>query len=81
MDKAVCVRRADGLFVEMLGIEFAAFDACDLCAHQCGAVLEILRAILRPYLELPVVGGQSLEMLPSLVGNAESQNAAWQSAP
>ena len=44
------------------------FNACDLGADQRGAVLEILRAILRPYFELPVVGGQSLEMLLSLAG-------------
>ena len=48
MDKAVCVRRADRLLVEALGIKLAAFDACDLGAHQRGAVFEILRAILRP---------------------------------
>ena len=65
VDKAVCARRADGLFVEVLGIELAAFDACDLCAYQRGAVFEILRAILRPYFELSVVSGQSLEMLLS----------------
>ena len=35
---------------------------------QRGAVLEVLRAILRPDLELAVVGGQSLEMLLPLVG-------------
>jgi hypothetical protein len=28
-----------------------------------------------------VVGGQSLDMLSAPVGNAESQDAAWQSAP
>src|SRR5262245_19220511 len=65
--KSVRLRRADGLFVQALGIELAALNACDLCAHQCGAVFKILRADLRPYLELFVVGGQSLEMLPSLV--------------
>ena len=68
VDKAVRVCRADGLFVKMLGIELAAFDACDLRAHQRGAVFEILRAILRPYFELSVVSGQSLDMLLSLVG-------------
>ena len=68
VDKAVCAGRADGLFVEPLGVELAAFDACDLRADQRGAVLEILRAVLRPDLELPVVGGQSLEMLLPLVG-------------
>jgi len=68
VDKAVCVRRVDGLFVKMLGLDFAAFDTCDLGADQRGAIFEILRAVLRPYFELSVVGGQSLEMLASLVG-------------
>ena len=63
MDKAVGAGRADGLFVEALGIELAAFEARDLGADQRGAVLEILRAILRPHLELAVVGGQRLDML------------------
>ena len=82
MDKAVRVRRADGLLVKTLGIELAALNACDLGAYQRGAVFEILRAILRPYFELSVVSGQSLEMLPSYrSGNAESQHAACESAP
>ena len=68
VDKPVCVCRADGPFVEMLGIELPAFDACYLRADQRGAVVEILRAIRRPYFELSVVGGQSLDMLLSLVG-------------
>ena len=66
MDKAIGAGRADGLFVEALGIELAALQARDLRADQRGAVLEILRAIRRPDLELPVVSGQSLEMRPPL---------------
>ena len=66
VDEAVGVGRADGLFVKMLGVELAAFDPRDLRADQRGAVLEVLRAILRPDLELSVVGGQSLEMLLAL---------------
>ena len=62
MNKAVVAGRADGLFVEALGIELAAFDAGDLGADQRGAVLEILRAVLRPDLELLVMGGQRLQM-------------------
>src|SRR5215831_41972 len=63
LDKPVGVRGADGLFVKMLSIELAALDASDLGAHQGGAVLEILRAILRPDFELSMMGHQSLEML------------------
>ena len=68
VDKAVCVCRADGLFVKVLGVGCAAFYACDLRAHQRRAVFEILRAILCPYFELPMVSRQSLEVLLPLVG-------------
>src|SRR5882724_11131376 len=67
VDKAVCLCRADGLFVQVHGIERAAFDPGDLRPDQCGAVLEILRAIRRPDLELSVVRDQSLDMLLALV--------------
>ncbi len=63
LDKAVCLGRADGLLVKVFGIKYAAFDASDLCADQGGAVCEILRAIHRPDLELPVVSGQRIQML------------------
>ena len=52
VNKAVGAGRADGLFVEALGLELAALRARDLRADQRGAVLEILRAIRRPDLEL-----------------------------
>ena len=68
VNKAVCVGRADGLLVEMLSIELAAFYSCDLSAYQRGTVFEVLRTILRECFELSVVGDQSLEMLPVLVG-------------
>src|SRR5438132_621100 len=64
VDKAVCVRRADGLLVKTLGIELAALNASDLGTHQRAPVFEILRAILRPCFELSVMGDQSLKMLP-----------------
>src|SRR6266853_1752848 len=68
LDEAVFVRRPDGLFVKVLGLELAALDACYLRAYERGAVFEILRAILRPYFKLSVVCGQSLDMVLSLVG-------------
>src|SRR6202162_2795008 len=55
VDKTVCVRRADGLFVEAHGIEVAALNACYLRAYQRGAVFEILRAVPRPNVELVLV--------------------------
>src|SRR6266851_2495552 len=60
--EAVAVRRADGLFVKLLGVEHAVFDPCNLRAYQCGAVFKILRAMLCPYLVLFLVSSQSLEM-------------------
>ena len=47
----------------MLGIERAAFNACYLGGYESGTVLEVFRAILLPYFELSVMGGQSLQML------------------
>src|ERR1700740_734875 len=62
VDKAVCACRADGLFVKVHGIERRALDPGDSRPDQCGAVLEILRTICRPHLELSVVRDQSLDM-------------------
>ncbi len=72
VDKAVGVGRLDGLFVEAHGVERAAFDAGNLSAYQRGAVLEILRTVLRPCFELPVVSGQSLDMLLPPAGRGGS---------
>src|SRR5262245_63713993 len=68
LDEAARACRADRLFVEAHGIEVATFDARDLGGHQGGAVLEILRTILCPYLELSMMRGQSLDMPLILVG-------------
>src|SRR5262249_7994665 len=62
IDKAVAMRRADGLFVQLLGLDHAAFDPSNFRAYQCGAVFKVLRAMLRPYLVLLLVSSQSLEM-------------------
>src|SRR5258708_23211884 len=62
VNKVVGAGRADGLFVKVHGIERAAFDPGDFRPDQCGAVLEILRAICRPDRELSVVRDQSLDM-------------------
>ena len=67
VDKVVCVRRPNPLLVEAHGIEVAAFYSCDFRAHQRRTVFEILRTILGPDFELPVVSGQSVEMLLPLL--------------
>ena len=58
MNKAVCLRRADGPFVEIHSVQRPTLDARDLRADQCGAVLEILRAILSPEREPLMVFAQ-----------------------
>src|SRR3979409_480054 len=63
VNKAVGAGRTDGLFVEALGIELLAFDPRDLGADQRGAVLEIVRAIRRPDLELLVMRSDSVQVL------------------
>src|ERR1700722_14972130 len=64
--EAICLRRADRVLVKTLSIELAALDPGDLGPDQRGAVLEILRAIRRQDLQLPVVSGQGLDILASL---------------
>src|SRR5262245_52595231 len=66
VDKAVVSRRADGLFVELLGLKYVAFDPGNLRAYQGGAILEVFRAIRLPYPELAVVIGQSIDMFLAL---------------
>ena len=68
VNKAVGAGRADRLFVEVHGVERAALDAGDLGADQCGAILEILRAIRRPGLELGAVAAQRRDTLTALFG-------------
>src|SRR6266404_3529880 len=68
MDETVCLCRTDGPFVEALGIELAPLQTGDLRPDQRGAILEILRAIRRPYFKLPVVSRQSLEVLLFPIG-------------
>jgi hypothetical protein len=68
VDEAIFSCRADGPFVKAFSLQGAALDALDLCGHQSGTVLEILRAVLRPDFELSMVRGQSLKMLLLPVG-------------
>ena len=69
LDEATVTRRTDRLFIEAHRVDIAALDARNLRAHQRGAVLEMLRATLRPDLQLPMMGSQSVEVRPSLVGS------------
>ena len=55
--QAVLAGRADGLFVEPLGVELAVAEARNFRAEQGRAARKVLRAVLGPLLELAVVGG------------------------
>src|SRR3984957_5564991 len=48
LDETVLLRRADRLFVEALGIQFSAFQARNLGAHERHSGEEICRAIFCP---------------------------------
>ena len=67
VNKAVFSGRADGLFIQAHRVDIVPLNAGNLCTDQRGAVLEIVRAIDRPELELPVVGRQYIDMLLPLV--------------
>src|SRR5438046_2658795 len=55
LNESVCVRRANGFFVEDFGVDQAAFYSCDFGSRQSNSVFKILRTMLRPYVELFVV--------------------------
>src|SRR5947208_6612681 len=63
VDELVGAGRADRFLVQAFGIELAAFDPRDLGSHEGGAVLEVLRAIRRPDLELLVMSRDSVQVL------------------
>ena len=62
------VRQPNGLFVEALGIELSALDASDLGGNHRSTVPEIFGAVLRPYLELLIVGHHCLPVPELLLG-------------
>src|SRR5580698_3745396 len=67
VNKTVCVRRADRLFIEGFGIYHPVFDSRDFGADQCGAVFKILCATLRPHFEHLVVCRERVKMFPLLI--------------
>src|ERR1700733_15717517 len=60
VNKTVGAGRADGLLVKPLGVELAAFEGGDLGGDQSRAVRKVLRAVLGPFLELAIMGGQCI---------------------
>src|SRR5262249_13550561 len=71
VDESLLACEPDGVFVEVFGVQGAAFDARDLGATQCRAVREILGTALRPEGELSVVCGQSRDMVKALLGRRQ----------
>ncbi len=48
VNKAVCASRADGLFVEALGVQFPRFLTREFGANQCRPICERCRTIVCP---------------------------------
>ena len=71
LSEPVLPRRSDGLLIQALGVQFPAFDAGDLGADQRHAVREILRAILRPEIDLLMVGGECFQILGPLLARCK----------
>ena len=68
---AACASRADSLIVEAHCVNVTAFDASNFGPDQRRTITEIVGAILRPDLKLPVVGGQCQTVLLALVGRCQ----------
>ena len=68
VNKAVGAGRADGLFVEAHRVTITAVDTSNLGADQRGTILEIVRTIRRPELELLLTRSDSVQVLLSLAG-------------
>ncbi len=62
VNEAVRASRADGLFVEPLGVELAAFETRDLGGDQRRPVREVLRTVVRPLLQQAIVDCQCLQV-------------------
>src|SRR5262249_1326179 len=58
IEEAVAVRRANGLFVQLLSIEHAPLNSSNLRVYQCRAVFKILRTMPRPCRMLLLVSSQ-----------------------
>ena len=81
VDEALLARESDGFLVEALGVERAAFDACDLGADQRRTALEVRRAVLGPLLraaddEPPVPPGAAVRSAPDAVSQSAARTSA-----
>jgi hypothetical protein len=69
VNKAVGAGRTDCLLVEAHRFNIAALQAGNLGPNQGGAVFEIVRAMLRPDLDLFVMRREIVHELPPLAGS------------
>src|SRR5262249_47273911 len=67
VDEAVCTGRMAGLFVQAHRVSIATFDAGNFGTNKRHAVFEILRTLLRPHFELPMVTAHRLKMFSLLI--------------
>src|SRR6202140_1013211 len=68
VNKAVCASRADGLFVEALGVQFALFQTREFGANQCRPICERCRTIVCPDRYLLEMRCQCFHMSGPLLG-------------
>jgi hypothetical protein len=68
MDEFVRARGLDRRFIQVLGIQFSAFDPGNLCADQRGTTLEVLGTVRRPATKLLLVPLKRFSMLGVCVG-------------
>ena len=68
LDEALLARATDGLLVEASRLQLPTFQACDLGAHERGAVREVRRAVLGPCFDLATVHRQRLQAFGTVHG-------------
>jgi len=81
LDKAVCAGRADGLFVEALGIEFAALNACNLAPTSAPRFAKFSGQFSAQTSSCPWCAVRASKCCCRWSAAAESQDAARDSAP
>src|SRR5581483_4644988 len=72
MNETAFSGRLDGSFIKTLGVELPALKTRNFGADEGGAVREILGTILRPCIELAMVGRQCIKMLLAFAGSCRT---------
>ena len=81
LHEAVLARRADGRFVEALGVQFALFQTREFGANQCSPVCECCRTVVCPDRYLLEMRCQRFQVLEPLVGPRPYHNTPLAQAP